>query len=323
MILLHQLPLRYIYLNGSTRVRSQIKAVRAVDIAAVEATLSKEPALVYTPGALLEIIRRNARTWRLPKKRADDLIPFLVERTKLREIVLSSSSYAPILRYDWDGTAAPAAIAVSIKGRSYLSHGSALWVHGLRPPTDTYYVNHEQSAKDSDPDGLTQSAIDRAFKRPQRCSRFVYEFRGNKTVVINGKQTGQLEVITAEITRGTVLPVTSLERTLIDIAVRPAYTGGLFDVMAAFRAARGRLNVTRMLDVLERLGYVYPYHQVIGFYLSRAGFPADDLNQLRRIGHKFAFYATYGMRQPKFNPDWQVYYPEEIDSAESIVTSRE
>jgi hypothetical protein len=141
----------------------------------------------------------------------------------------------------------------------------------------------------------------------------VYEFRGNKVVVINGKQTGRLEVSTTEITGSAVLPVTGLERTLIDVTVRPAYAGGVLEVMAAFRAARGRLNVARMLEVLERLEYVYPYHQVIGFYLSRAGFPDDELNQLRRLGNKFAFYATYGMKQPKFNPEWQVYYPEELD----------
>jgi hypothetical protein len=148
-------------------MKSQTKAARSIDIASIEATLSNGPTPVYTPSALISIIRLNARSWRLPQKRVDDLIPVLLKRTKLREVVLSSSSYAPLLRYDWDGTAPPAAIAVSINSKSYLSHGSALWIHGLCPAADTYYINHEQSAKVSDPDGLTQSAIDRAFKRPK------------------------------------------------------------------------------------------------------------------------------------------------------------
>lgn len=62
--------------------------------------------------------------------------------------------------------------------------------------------------------------------------------------------------------------MTKLERTLIDIAVRPNYAGGVHHVLEAYAAAKSRVSVNVLLATLQKMEYVYPYHQVIGFYIS-------------------------------------------------------
>ena len=58
---------------------------------------------------------------------------------------------------------------------------------------------------------------------------------------------------------------------MIDIAVRPVYGGGVYEILAAYRAALDRIDVDRVVEYLTSLGHMYPYHQAIGFYLQRAG----------------------------------------------------
>jgi len=59
--------------------------------------------------------------------------------------------------------------------------------------------------------------------------------------------------------RGEPLEVTDLERTLIDIAVRPAYAGGVRPVLTAYLRSRSKVSVDRIAKLLRRLDYVYPF----------------------------------------------------------------
>jgi hypothetical protein len=109
---------------------------------------------------------------------------------------------------------------------------------------------------------------------------------------------------------GPPLSVTKLERTLIDIVVRPAYVGGIFEVLDAFRKARDRVSVAVLIATLRKLDYVYPYHQALGFYLERAGVPIDRLQRLLDLGCEYDFYLGNKLSNPQFDSLWRIYYPE-------------
>jgi hypothetical protein len=108
--------------------------------------------------------------------------------------------------------------------------------------------------------------------------------------------------------------LTDVERTLIDIAVRPSYAGGAKNVARAYRNAKARLSVPRLAKMLEQLEYVYPYHQAIGFYLQTAGQPSSTLQPLRDFGLKFDFYLEHGTKHSQFDPTWRIHFPDDIKS---------
>ena len=222
----------------------------------------------------------------------------------------ASVGYRPFARYIW-GDASPFEVALSLRKGSYLSHASAVFAHGLTQQiARTVYVNKEQTPKPSPKGSLVQARIDQAFRGLPRQSHYIFTYKDTRLVLLNGKHTGNLEVSEMAGREGQTFPVTKLERTLIDITVRPMYAGGVFEVMEAFRGARERASVATMIATLKRLEYVYPYHQALGFYCERAGFPAGPLERFGALGAEYDFYLANKMPSPQYDQRWRIYYPQ-------------
>lgn len=109
--------------------------------------------------------------------------------------------------------------------------------------------------------------------------------------------------------KGSEVHATNLERTLIDITVRPVYAGGIDQVLEAFRAARERASAEKILSILDRLNHSYPYAQAIGFLMQRAGYRTEQLDLLRPRVTEFKFYVTHGIENPVYDEDWRLFYP--------------
>ena len=113
-----------------------------------------------------------------------------------------------------------------MRTNAYLCHASAVFVHGLTDQLPrVLYVNYEQSVKPKTSGGLTQEGLDRAFRGTQRESTFAFDYDGYKIILLSGKNTRSLEVQNVQLQAGGKVRVTSVERTLIDITVRPTYAG--------------------------------------------------------------------------------------------------
>ena len=184
-------------------------------------------------------------------------------------------------------------MALSLKEGSYLSHSSAVFLHGLNTQLpSTIYVNKEQSVKPLQNKSLTQDSLNNSFANNQRESNCIFRLRDSRIVLLSGKNTNALEVIEIAGPQGESLRTTSIARTLIDITVRPNYSGGAYQVVEAFKGARERVSGSSIITVLKNLNYVYPYHQDIGFYMSQAGFPSAETAKLRKLGLEFDFYLA-------------------------------
>ncbi len=202
-------------------------------------------------------------------------------------------------------------VGLSLRPGAYLSHGTAVFLHGLSDQIPkTIFVNKEQSSKPASTSPLSQEGIDRAFANAQRSSRYVLAYEGFRFVLLSGKFTDRLEVTSVKGSQGELLDATKLERTLIDIAVRPAYAGGVFEVLKVYRAAKDRVSINTLVATLKSLGYVYPYHQAIGFYMERAGYGSAGLERLKSLGLTFDFYLSHKMGPRAYSPEWRLFFPE-------------
>jgi len=131
-------------------------------------------------------------------------------------------------------------------------------------------------------------------------------------ILLSGKHSGRLGVTKTTGSQGEQLDLTDVERTLIDIAVRPTYAGGAKIVAKAYRSALPKTSISRVSKLLKELNHVYPYHQAVGFYLQNAGQPLSALQPLREPGLNFDFYLEHGMKQTAFDSTWRVHFPADI-----------
>jgi hypothetical protein len=254
--------------------------------------------------------------WRLTQRTTTPLfIKFLLASGKLSAITFPfPPPYKKKTLYVW-GKVPIHEVLLGIRPKSYFSHYSAVVIHGLTEQAPkTFYVNEEQRLESWLAGKLTQATINAAFKRPVRVTSRVAQTDDLRVVVINGKNTGNLGVIEDDITGPAgehfgKIRFTNIERTLIDITVRPVYSGGVSEVMKAFKLAREKVSVNRLAAMLKKLAFIYPYHQAIGFYLERAGYKPGLLDLFRSMPKEFDFYLTHDMKEKDYVKDWRLFIP--------------
>ncbi len=279
----------------------------------IRAALKAGPEVVFKEAQLRDLLAQHREAWEFDKGlKLADFIEYLVATKDLQKVELRSEKYKTVVRYALRKYS-PYLMALSIRPRSYLSHGTAVFLHALNDQLPkTIYANQEQTPKPSSYGGeLTQDRLNLAFSRRQRTSSYVYSLEGGyRIVLLSGKQTGDLGVKAAQGPNGELLPVTGIARTLIDIAVRPAYAGGIVQVLEAYRGAKGRVGAKEIVQTYQKLDYLYPYHQAIGFLMERAGFAAKEYRQLAKLGTPFDFYLVHGMKKTSFDEKWRLFFPE-------------
>jgi len=277
------------------------------DIVALLEEHGKEILVYYDISKMLD---QNREFWRLQRSlTTPKFIDLLIENTKLKrhEMNFARKKY---LRFTWDD-ASVYKLALSMERNSYFTHYTALYWHNLTDQIPkTIYVNYEQAQKRYTANRLLQENIDRAFRNSQRVSKNIAAIGDFKICILNGKYTNRLgvtEIITQE---NENIILTDVERTLIDIVVRPSYSGGIHEVLNAYRKAAGKVSINKLSAMLKKLSYIYPYHQAIGFYLQRAGvYREEQIKLLKKFDFEYDFYIVHQMKETEYSKEWRLYYP--------------
>ena len=268
----------------------------------------------FTEKKFSKILNKNSHDWNIrPNRNTRRVLDYLLKREMLVKNSFINDSNEVKLIYSWK-TQDEYTVISGLKSDAYFAYYSSLFLHQLTLQIPkTVYLNFEHKSEKRSNDhetNLTQEAIDNAFNGSQRKSSLIFSFNDKKIVLTNGKFTNKLGVVKRQ-NNNQWFEYTDLERTLIDIAVRPVYAGGVFEVIEAYKIAKGKLNVRRMAKYLEKLDYIYPYHQVLGFYLEKAGYTDRDVEPFKKE-MKFNFYLTYDIRKREFSEKWKLYYPKGI-----------
>ena len=265
---------------------------------------------IFSYNDISKILDENRRFWRLAVNlTANAFVGLLIDHTKLQRQEINFPR-EKILRFTW-GEISAFSLALNLKKDSYFTHYTALFWHNLTDQVPkTIYVNYEQSKKNVKDAELPQDRIDRAFSNRPRISSNIAAFGDYKICLLNGKftnRTGVTEIVSPE---NDNITVTDIERTLIDIVVRPSYSGGIHEVLNAYKKAARRVSINKLSAMLRKLNYIYPYHQAIGFYLQRAGvYREAQIRLLKKFDFEFDFYITHQMKETEYSKEWRLYYP--------------
>ena len=267
---------------------------------------------VYSPTHIGQHLATIKKIGRLPKRtKTDEMIEILESSDKLKKIELSFPS-KKYTRYTWGGKSIYE-ILLSLDVNAYYSHLSALYFHKLLDRDETeIYLNIEQSPKREYINIMMQENINKAFSRLPRITNNVTNYMQNKIYLLNGKNTGKLGVISMKGPNKEKIFLTDIERTLIDIAIRPQYSGGVSNVLNVYRKVIHNISAEKILKMLTKLKYLYPYHQTIGFYLDKAGLKKDSNIFREKISIEYDFYLTYQIDQPEYCEKWRIFYPKNL-----------
>ena len=279
--------------------------------------LGEHASPVFSLPELRSILAELSAELDLPRRISmTGFVSFLEARCNVRRVDFTPENtskdgnpYKTITKYVY-GQASPYTLGLSLRPNAYLTHATAVFLHAFSEQLPkTIYVNKEQTPKPPPLGPLTQQGIDRAFAGRARVTQFVFTAEDHRYVLLNGKNTGRLEVSKHLGPQGELLDSTKLERTLIDIVVRPSYAGGPFEVLEAYRRAKEKASIGVFLATLRKLDYAYPYHQAIGFYMDRAGYRREQLARVKEAGLSFDFYLANAMKNPAFDSTWRIYHP--------------
>lgn len=265
---------------------------------------------IYTFNDISEAFNKNRQFWRLPVNlTAHKFISLLTAKTKLQEFKFEFPAIT-LSRYIWDETPI-LSIILTLKPESYFTHYTAMYIHELTEQIPrSIFLNFEQQQKREPVVQLEQSNIEKAFSRPARITNTIAKTADYTVYLLNGKHTGKLGVIEYYDPAKNKLYVTNIERTLIDMVVRPNYSGGVSEVLKAYERAAGRVSINKLSAMLADLNYIYPYHQAIGFYLERAGvYKKNQIDLIDQIEKKYDFYLMHQMKEVEYSKKWKIYYP--------------
>lgn len=232
----------------------------------------------------------------------EDIIDYLI-RNKLISRVKNYSNlfYFPDKKYDiFDLT--------HTKSRSsYFSHYSAVYIHNLTEQIPkNIYLTYERPTRTYQKSNLSQNAIDIVFNKPPRIASNNIKMDGYNIYYLNGQAYDRIGL---ERYREMYL-VTDLERTLIDITVKPFYSGGVTQILEAYHNSKELIDVEKLLKYYTKMNFTYPYHQAIGFYLQKVGI--SDYKLFKYFNRDFKFYLTYNILHQEFSDEWNIIYPKGI-----------
>jgi len=285
----------------------------------IKAAFDESGIQIWSRQPLLQFIQKHCEHWSQDDASPDSfplpavatvtqVLNLLVKQTQLKSVSLPFP-YRSVTRFVW-GEVSTYSLIQAVDAQGYFTHYTAMQLHNLTDQIPkAIYFNVEQPATGGG-GSLTQGGIDRAFKGKCRVTNNVIKFRDVTIHKVNGQNTGRLGVESMQMADGSTTQVTNLERTLIDIAVRPIYSGGVAEVSDAYKAAADKVSGNRLTTYLKSLNYTYPYHQVIGYYMDRAGnYSESQIKRIQAIPREHDFYLTYQIKNPAYNEKWRLFVP--------------
>lgn len=198
-------------------------------------------------------------------------------------------------------------VAATRSRKAYFSHYSAISINNLtiQLPKQIYLTLERPTLARNNNSIILQESLDHIFSKPPRITKNKRIYKTFAINFINGQNQNHIGIIPFR----EDYKVTDVERTLIDISVRPFYSGGVTQVLEAFRNAKPFLDTEKIIEYYSHMNFIYPYHQVIGYYLEKAGYDKNSYNKFLSYPMDIDFYLTYNILNLEYSKKWRLFIP--------------
>jgi len=207
-------------------------------------------------------------------------------------------------------------LAAKMFPAGYFCNLSSIYFHSLtnQIPKTIYICNETISGHlKTKAAGMNNSLLRRAFIKPHRHTSYVFAVNNCEIVVVDRKKKSDHGIVKIH-AHNTLLPnnsrITSVERALIDAVVSPQYNGGIVSVYTYFKKARQKMDVAKLMDIYRKLDFVYPYSQVLGFFLDNIGLQNQAADIFNVYPPQFKFFVDHNAKASwSYDEKWKLYYP--------------
>ena len=199
----------------------------------------------------------------------------------------------------------------------YISYKTALDYYNNDIPDNIYYCVEQTTNYNilKNKEELEQSKIDQAFLKNYKLPKKLASIFNYNIFIIHTKYTNKAGIIECNF-KNSKIYLPEVERLLIDIIVRPELSGGIKDVINAYSNIllkyENVFNLKRLLEILNKLDYIYPYFQTIGYLLDRNLVNTLPFDAFKHKQYKF--YLTKGSINQSdllFDKKWNLFIPKE------------
>jgi hypothetical protein len=226
---------------------------------------------------------------------------FLIE-LGLKKYILSINGKV-IERYSIFDDIKPYQFAISIKPKSFFSMTTALFMQGYIKANNFIFVSHELLPKNIKHEEVTQISIDDAYRKPYRVTHNYGQFQNDNIIVLYPKNTQQSGVIPFNGYR-----MSSINRCLVEMIVNVQYFKTSLHIIEIFTPLKKSLYPDMILSIIEKFNFIYPYYQLVGYFLEQIGFTKNDLSAFKQKVSNFKFYTDKQQNSYEYDSYWQIYF---------------
>jgi len=207
----------------------------------------------------------------------------------------------------------PQLLAAWTEDRCYLSYATALAEHGLseRKKLNAIYLSQDLHIRKKEDRDIDLTAMTRSFSQSPRVSNCCGVLKTRKFYFIE-KKVGSEGITRKEVTFASckvALPMTNIERSLLDATISPFYSGGLQVVLEAYKEAK--IDLKRLGSIYASLSLAYPYWQRVGLLLELSGKSDIAKKWLQAFGKPaYDFYMDHNfVKNWNYDKKWKIFYP--------------
>jgi predicted transcriptional regulator of viral defense system len=206
--------------------------------------------------------------------------------------------------------ASPYELILSFVSPSHISHTSALDLRGILPQNNCYYCTNSFTKKHSaNIEPISQEQLNLSFSKPARKTNNRTVIKDDTLVLFQAKN---IEVGIQDIEHnGRLLKASSITRAFIEIVMKPEYFGGEKGVLKICSEVKDDIDVYEIVEYFKEAKFVYPYIQLVAYYLDKVKALSDQDKQLLKDSKKdLNIYTEREMEKFSFNQEWGVYHLE-------------